>query len=69
MSDAKIILDTNIVSYLMRGGLLAEAYASHVQLTRAVRVARDMLYGSGWCLSCFRSPVIGSAWKYWLEQW
>lgn len=31
MSDAKIILDTNIVSYLMRGGPLAEAYAPHVQ--------------------------------------
>jgi len=31
MSDAKIILDTNIVSYLMKGGPLAEAYAPHVQ--------------------------------------
>lgn len=31
MSAAKIILDTNIVSYLMKGGLLAEAYAPHVQ--------------------------------------
>jgi tRNA(fMet)-specific endonuclease VapC len=31
MSDAKIILDTNIVSYLMRGGKEAEAYAPHVQ--------------------------------------
>ncbi|MBI1748948.1 MAG: type II toxin-antitoxin system VapC family toxin [Acidobacteria bacterium] len=31
MSDAKIILDTNIVSYLMRGGPLAEAYTPHVQ--------------------------------------
>ncbi|MBF0230108.1 MAG: type II toxin-antitoxin system VapC family toxin [Desulfamplus sp.] len=26
-----IILDTNIVSYLMRGGLLAEIYAPHIQ--------------------------------------
>ena len=31
MSGAKIILDTNIVSYLMRGGREAEAYAPHVQ--------------------------------------
>ncbi|MBI5846768.1 MAG: type II toxin-antitoxin system VapC family toxin [Nitrospirae bacterium] len=31
MSDAKIILDTNIVSYLMKGGPLAEAYKPHVQ--------------------------------------
>lgn len=30
MSDAKIILDTNIVSYLMKGGPLAKAYAPHV---------------------------------------
>lgn len=31
MSDAKIILDTNVVSYLMRGGPLAEAYEQHVR--------------------------------------
>lgn len=31
MSGAKIILDTCIVSYLMKGGPLAEAYASHTQ--------------------------------------
>jgi tRNA(fMet)-specific endonuclease VapC len=31
VSDAQLILDTNIVSYLMRGGPLAEAYATHVQ--------------------------------------
>ena len=31
MSAAKIILDTCIVSYLMKGGLLAEAYAPHIQ--------------------------------------
>lgn len=31
MSDAKVILDTNIVSYLMKGGPLAEAYTPHVQ--------------------------------------
>jgi predicted nucleic acid-binding protein len=31
MSNARIILDTNIVSYLMRGGREADAYAPHVQ--------------------------------------
>ncbi|HAS83170.1 MAG TPA: VapC toxin family PIN domain ribonuclease [Verrucomicrobia bacterium] len=31
MSDAKIILDTCIVSYLMRGGPEAERYARHVE--------------------------------------
>ena len=31
MSNAKIVLDTNIVSYLMKGGSLAEAYAPHVE--------------------------------------
>ena len=31
MNDAKIILDTNIVSYLMRGDSLAKIYAKHVQ--------------------------------------
>lgn len=31
MSDAKLILDTNIVSYLMKGGSLAKAYAHRVQ--------------------------------------
>lgn len=31
MSNAKIVLDTNIVSYLMRGGPLAEAYLPHVE--------------------------------------
>ncbi|MEA3359590.1 MAG: type II toxin-antitoxin system VapC family toxin [Thermodesulfobacteriota bacterium] len=31
MSSAKIILDTCIVSYLMKGGPLAEAYALHTQ--------------------------------------
>lgn len=31
MSAAKVLLDTNVVSYLMRGGPLAEAYAPHVQ--------------------------------------
>jgi predicted nucleic acid-binding protein len=31
MSNTKIILDTNVVSYLMKGGPLAKAYAPHVQ--------------------------------------
>jgi len=31
MSNAKIILDTNVVSYWMKGGSLAEAYAPHFQ--------------------------------------
>ena len=31
MSVGKLILDTNIVSYLMRGGALARAYQPHVQ--------------------------------------
>ena len=31
MSVGKRILDTNIVSYLMKGGALAEAYKPHVQ--------------------------------------
>ena len=31
MNDAEVILDTNVVSYLMRGDSLAEAYAPHVQ--------------------------------------
>lgn len=31
MNEAEVILDTNVASYLMRGGSLAEAYAPHVQ--------------------------------------
>lgn len=31
MSDAKIVLDTCIVSYLMKGGPLAEVYLPHLQ--------------------------------------
>ena len=31
MSASTLILDTNIVSYLMRGGALARAYQPHVQ--------------------------------------
>jgi predicted nucleic acid-binding protein len=49
MSDAKIILDTNIVSYLMKGGPLAEAYAPHVQgklLTIAFITVGEMYFGA-----------------------
>jgi tRNA(fMet)-specific endonuclease VapC len=31
MSESRIILDTNIVSYWMKGGSLAEAYAPHLE--------------------------------------
>jgi tRNA(fMet)-specific endonuclease VapC len=31
MSSAKVVLDTNVVSYLQKGGALAEAYLPHVQ--------------------------------------
>jgi len=31
MSGDKIILDTNVASYLMRGGALADAYLPHIQ--------------------------------------
>ena len=31
MSETRIILDTNVVSYLMKGGRLAEAYEPHVR--------------------------------------
>ena len=47
MSNAKIILDTNIVSYLMKGGPLAEAYAPHVQdrlLSIAFITAGELYY-------------------------
>jgi tRNA(fMet)-specific endonuclease VapC len=49
MSEAKIILDTNIVSYLMRGGPLAEAYAPHVQgrlLAIAFVTVGEMYFGA-----------------------
>ncbi len=49
MSDAKIILDTNIVSYLMRGGPLAEAYEPHVQgrlLAIAFVTVGEMYFGA-----------------------
>lgn len=49
MSDVKIILDTNIVSYLMKGGPLAEAYAPHVQgklLAIAFITVGEMYFGA-----------------------
>ena len=49
MSDAKIILDTNIVSYLMRGDTLAETYAPHVQgklLAIAFITVGEMYFGA-----------------------
>ena len=49
MSNAKIILDTNIVSYLMKGGPLAEAYAPHVQgklLAIAFITVGEMYFGA-----------------------
>ncbi len=49
MSAAKIILDTNIVSYLMKGGPLAEAYAPHVQgklLAIAFITVGEMYFGA-----------------------
>jgi predicted nucleic acid-binding protein len=49
MSNAKIILDTNIVSYLMKGGPLAEVYALHVQgklLAIAFITVGEMYFGA-----------------------
>jgi len=49
MNDAKIILDTNIVSYLMKGGPLAESYAPHVQgklLAISFITVGEMYYGA-----------------------
>jgi len=49
MSAAKIILDTNIVSYPMKGGPLAEAYEPHVQgrlLAIAFVTVGEMYFGA-----------------------
>jgi tRNA(fMet)-specific endonuclease VapC len=49
MSGAKVILDTNIVSYLMRGGREAKAYARHVQgklLAIAFITVGEMYFGA-----------------------
>lgn len=54
MSDAKIILDTNIVSYLMKGGAIAQAYLPHVQgklLAISFITVGEMYFGAekaGW---------------------
>jgi len=49
--------------------LRTHEHMTRSQLARAVRMARDILSPTQWCMSCFRSPVMGSAWEYWLEQW
>ena len=49
MSHAKVILDTSIVSYLMRGGSEAEAYAPHVEgklLAIAFITVGEMYFGA-----------------------
>jgi tRNA(fMet)-specific endonuclease VapC len=49
VSEAKIVLDTNIVSYLMKGGALAKAYAPHVQgklLAIAFITVGEMYFGA-----------------------
>ncbi len=49
MSNAKILLDTNIVSYLMKGGPLAETYAPHAQgrlLAIAFITVGEMYFGA-----------------------
>jgi predicted nucleic acid-binding protein len=49
MSGAKIVLDTNIVSYLMKGGPFAEAYVPHVQgrlLAIAFITVGEMYFGA-----------------------
>jgi len=49
MSDATILLDTNIVSYLMRGGQEAKAYVPHIQgklLAIAFITVGEMYFGA-----------------------
>src|SRR4051812_35623530 len=49
MSDAKLILDTDIVSNLMRGGAIAEAYLPHVQgklLTISFVTVGELYFGA-----------------------
>ena len=48
MNDTKVILDTNIVSYLMKGGPVAEKYAPHLEgrlLTISFITVGEMYYG------------------------
>lgn len=49
MREAKVILDTNVVSYLMKGGALGKAYLPHVQeklLAIAFITVGEMYYGA-----------------------
>ena len=49
MSSAKIVLDTNIVAYLMRGGPLANTYAPHVEgklIAIAFVTVGELYYGA-----------------------
>jgi tRNA(fMet)-specific endonuclease VapC len=49
MTPPKLIVDTNIVSYLMRGGDLAERYAPHLQgklLAITFITVGEMYYGA-----------------------
>ena len=49
MSHSKLILDTNIVSYLMKGGLLADTYIPQIQeklLSIAFITVGEMFYGA-----------------------
>ena len=49
MNVAKIVIDTNIVSYLMKGGPMANAYAPHVQgrlLAIAFITVGEMYFGA-----------------------
>jgi tRNA(fMet)-specific endonuclease VapC len=49
MTVSKIILDTNVVNYLMRGGPLAEAYGRHVEgrlAAIAFITVGEMYYGA-----------------------
>lgn len=49
MSEAKIVLGTNIVSYLMKGGPVAEAYAPYMQgrlLAIAFITVGEMYFGA-----------------------
>jgi tRNA(fMet)-specific endonuclease VapC len=54
MTAAKIMIDTNIVSYLMRGGAEAEAYAPHLKgkiLAISFVTVGELYYGAekkGW---------------------
>ena len=49
MNDTKAILDTNIVSYLMKGGSLAETYAPHLEgrlLTISFITVGELYFGA-----------------------